>query len=604
MAVDIEVLYVVYKPDVKDLYASLRAVHDEVVAGVPARVRVWHNDSGPNKNPELVDVYRQMQDRGLSLVTEGSLVNLGFGPGINAMLESTEASYVLLMNQDAIPEPGSLGELWSVANRDAPDVAAWEMRQIPYEHPKAYDPVTLDVEWVSGAAVLLRTKALKGVGGFEPRIFMYGEDVELSWRLRCAGWRLRYLARAAVVHRTYSKADEVKPLQALEGIYANLALRSRYSGHRRIASGLMMALGEMVIPQPFPGRRAGIAKAIAKFLKNYRYFWNSHQSAIGFEPRFEGWGFELRREGAFHVFKSRGEQISQKPLVSVLIRTHRRGAFLRQALQTVANQTWRPFEVIVVEDGSDEGESVCEEFAGIIPVRYQRLHPGRGRSVAGNLALSMAKGEWMCFLDDDDVLFADHIEVLVDAARAQGVAGAYGLSWRTYTETVDKDKAVYRELLMVTVPDEAFSRVSMWHHNYIPIQALVFHRRLFDKYGGFAEDMDQLEDWNLWTRYTIEESFVQVRKVTSKYRVPSDTQVSLERQQKLDEAYQFAIDRQRAMTFAANPAYVRELAQAYAQQNAMLHIGKDDVKTWIASKPWLRKLFALRALVFRWRARR
>jgi hypothetical protein len=58
------------------------------------------------------------------------------------------------------------------------------------------------------------------------------------------------------------------------------------------------------------------------------------------------------------------------------------------------------------------------------------------------------------------------------------------------------------------------------------------------------------------------------------------------------------------MTFTANPAYVRELAQAYAQQNAMVHIGKDEVKTWLASKPLLRRLFALRTLMFRWRARR
>lgn len=604
MAVDIEVLYVLYKPDLEDLHESLRAVHDEVIAGVPACVRVWHNDSGPDNNPHLADLYRQMQDKGLPLAVEGTHVNMGFGPGINAMLESTESSYVLLMNQDAIPEPGSLRELWATAKCDAATVAAWEMRQIPYEHPKSYDPVTLDVEWVSGAAVLFRTEALKGVCGFEPRIFMYGEDVELSWRLRCAGWRLRYLARAAVVHRTYSKADEVKPLQALEGIYANLALRARYSGHRKMASGLMMALGEMAIPQPFVGRRVGIAKAIAKFLKNYRYFWNTHQSAPGFEPRFEGWGFELRREGAFHVFNNHAERLSGRPLVSVLIRTHKRGAFLRQALQTVANQTWRPIEAVVVEDGSNEGEAVCKEFEGIIPVRYQRVYPGRGRSVAGNLALSLANGEWMCFLDDDDVLFADHIEVLVEAARTEGLAGAYGLSWRTHTEILDKDKALYRELLMETAPDEAFSRVSMWHHNFIPIQALVFNRRLYDRHGGFAEDMDQLEDWNLWTRYTIEESFVQVRKVTSKYRVPSEAQVSVERQQKLDEAYHAAIDRQRAMTFTANPAYVRELAQAYAQQNAMVHIGKDEVKTWLASKPWLRRLFALRALVFRWRARR
>lgn len=604
MAVEIEVLYVVYKPDLKDLLASLCAVRDEVVAGFPARVRVWHNDEGVESNQQLADVYRQVQGQGLQVSLEGNHVNLGFGPGINAMLDSTSSEYVLLMNQDAIPEPESLRELWAKARHDAKDVAAWEMRQIPYEHPKAYDPVTLDVEWVSGAAVLLRTQAIKSVGGFEPRIFMYGEDVELSWRLRCAGWRLRYIARAAVVHHTYRKVDEVKPLQALEGIYANLALRARYSGHRKIAKGLLMAVGEMVIPQPFHGRRVGIAKAIGKFLKNYRYFWNTHQSASGFEPRFNGWGFELRREGAFHVFKNQQETVPDRPLVSILIRTHKRGAFLRQALQTVANQTWRPIEAVVVEDGSSEGEAICKEFEGIIPISYHQLNPGRGRSVAGNHALSKATGEWFCFLDDDDVLFADHIEVLLEVARSEGVAGAYGLSWRTHTEILDKENAIYRELLMEAAPDEAFSRVSLWHHNFIPIQALVFHRRLFEKHGGFAEDMDQLEDWNLWTRYTIDESFLQVRKVTSKYRVPATATVSVERQQKLDESYQSAVDRQRNMTFIASPAYVRELAQAYAQQNAMVHIGKDEVKSWLVNTPWVRRIFALRALVFRWRGRR
>ena len=61
------------------------------------------------------------------------------------------------------------------------------MRQIPYEHPKAYDPVTLDTPWVSGAATLFRREAFEAVGGFDDAIFMYGEDVDLSWRLRARG---------------------------------------------------------------------------------------------------------------------------------------------------------------------------------------------------------------------------------------------------------------------------------------------------------------------------------------------------------------------------------------------------------------------------------
>ena len=597
-----EVFYVVYRPDVPDLAASLGALTLAHQQGLPLSVRIWHNDEGANA--ALENVYEAVRAQGLPLSIEGRQGNLGFGCGNNAMLERCDTPFVLLMNQDAIPEPGSLQELLRVAQADAETVAAWEMRQIPYEHPKAYDPVSGQVEWVSGAAVLMRTQAFKAVGGFEPRIFMYGEDVELSWRLRCAGWRLRYVPRAAVVHRTYAKAGEVKPTQALEGIYANLALRARYSGHRRIAQGLSMAVAEMLIPQPFRGRRRGIARAIWKFLKNYRYFWNTHQSAPGFEPRFAGWGFELRREGAFYVFKSEAEAEPDKPLVSILIRTHRRAAFLRQALQSVANQTWRPIEAIVVEDGSDEGEAICREFESIVPVTYHRIWPGRGRSVAGNEAMRLASGQWLCFLDDDDLLFADHVEVLLDAARQHAVAGAYGLSWRTHTRILNKDQAEYEEVLAETVPDEPFSRMAMWHHNYIPIQSLVFHRRLYDQFGGFAEDMDQLEDWNLWTRYTLTESFVQVRKLTSKYRVPSEGAVSVERQKKLDDAYQDAVRRQAAMRLDISPADVRQLAEAYAKDNLLIGVGRDQVRRWMRVHPWLQRLFAYRSLVLGWVRRR
>ena len=99
-----------------------------------------------------------------------------------------------------------LAPLLEIARNDERRVAAWELRQIPYEHPKAYDPVTLDVPWVSGAATLFRRSTWDAVGGFDPALFMYGEDVDLSWRLRAKGFRLRYLPKLAVVHRTYAVA--------------------------------------------------------------------------------------------------------------------------------------------------------------------------------------------------------------------------------------------------------------------------------------------------------------------------------------------------------------------------------------------------------------
>src|SRR4029079_17817904 len=184
----------------------------------------------------------------------------------------------------------------------------------------------------------------------------------------------------------------------------------------------------------------------------------------------------------------------------------------REALASCAHQTYPNLEVVVIEDGPERSRAVVDEVRGRLALRYRATGKRTGRARAGNVALAMASGEWLNFLDDDDVLFADHVEVLVDAVQASNAAGASGLAWETHTAIHDRASAAYDEVLHVTRHRQRFDRLTLWHHNFLPIQAVLFHRRLYERYGGFEEDMDQLEDWNLWTRYTLEEEFVQVEK--------------------------------------------------------------------------------------------
>src|SRR4029079_19081255 len=104
--------------------------------------------------------------------------NVGFGRAHNANAALGSAPLLFVVNPDCVLEPGALEDAVTGASTDDEGIAAWEMRQIPYEHPKEYAPVTLDTPWASGAALLLRRKAFEQVGGFEPRIFLYGEDVD------------------------------------------------------------------------------------------------------------------------------------------------------------------------------------------------------------------------------------------------------------------------------------------------------------------------------------------------------------------------------------------------------------------------------------------
>ncbi len=230
-----------------------------------------------------------------------------------------------------------------------------------------------------------------------------------------------------MVHRTYAHANEVKPLQLYGSVLANLCLRARFGGLGRTLQGLAMLVAEIAGPQAFAGRRKGLAAALAKFLARWAYFVRtSVRSTASFRPVFAGWGYELRREGAFHELASRRESPdADTPLVSILIRTVDRPAWLREALASCANQTYPHIEVVVIEDGPERSREIVDTFRDRLAIRYSATRQPVGRARAGNLALAEARGEWLNFLDDDDLFFADHVEVLVAAARAANVANAF-----------------------------------------------------------------------------------------------------------------------------------------------------------------------------------
>jgi len=80
----------------------------------------------------------------------------------------------------------------------------------------------------------------------------------------------------------------------------------------------------------------------------------------------------------------------------------------------------------------------------------------------------------------------------------------------------------------------------MRHHNYIAIQSIVFQRELFERYGGFDLELDNLEDWNLWLRYSSQRDFKLLKKTTSMYRTPWDLSEKVTRQGSLDAYYDAA----------------------------------------------------------------
>jgi len=122
----------------------------------------------------------------------GSTHNLGMGDAFAA-----GADAYLCLNPDAALHPRCIRELWTMAS--TADAGLVDARTFPEEHPKPYDPETGETPWCTGTALLVGPAAFAATGGFDEALFMYGEDVDLSWRVRAAGLRTR-TAPGALVH--------------------------------------------------------------------------------------------------------------------------------------------------------------------------------------------------------------------------------------------------------------------------------------------------------------------------------------------------------------------------------------------------------------------
>lgn len=450
--------------------------------------------------------------------------NVGFGIANNQGVKMGNAPYVFFLNIDTELTPTALTELANDIQQSPAKVGAWEMRQFPYEHPKVYHPVTQYVSWASAAALCVRRDVFEEVGGFDELLFMYAEDVDISWAIRRAGYDIKYCPKSVVYHYSYSEADEVKPTQFYYSIYNNLMLRYKYGSLKDIKDGYLLIRSVKNSRNPvFPDQKEKLTALLKDSLKKGLAF-RSQKTANKkntFKPQFLGFDYEVVRKGAFHV-NTPWWGFTSLPKVSVVVRTHKRPLVLEQALISLFNQTYPNIEIVVVEDGQNTAQAIIDKYMPKGNITYHYTGINRGRSHAGNLGMKMASGTYLCFLDDDDLVYADHIETIM----AEMLKGSYNMvhapAFSVPTEVISNDPYIYKELTYETKHDYPADKEDLLGNNLFPIQAVLFEKRLFDELGGFDETIDYLEDWALWLKYAKDSQIGYVNKITSLYRVPSN----------------------------------------------------------------------------------
>ncbi len=198
------------------------------------------------------------------------------------------------------------------------------------------------------------------------------------------------------------------------------------------------------------------------------------------------------------------------PLVTVIIRSMGRET-LSEALDSVALQTYPNIEVVVV-NAKGVGHPEVGEWCGRFPLRLCGSGQALGRSRAANTGLDNAEGEYIIFLDDDDLFDPEHIDDLVKALQKdQDACVAYSGVRCTYEQAGTSENRMH-------VLNEPFSVSRLYSRNYIPIHAVMFERTMLDHGCRFHEELEVCEDWEFWLQLSRISKFIHQDRISATYR--------------------------------------------------------------------------------------
>lgn len=206
-------------------------------------------------------------------------------------------------------------------------------------------------------------------------------------------------------------------------------------------------------------------------------------------------------------------------MISVIIPTYNRENYLKEAIDSVLQQTYQNIEIIVVDDAStDNTKEIVLSFKDKVRYIYQ---DNKERGAARNNGIAHAKGEFIAFLDSDDAWLPDHLESCLNALKCDNNAG---LSF-SHSYIINEKGAIISKnrpyIVNGFMLEKIVSNFSSFGCN---ASSCVIKKNILDKSGLFKEDRNLAgsEDWEMWVRISSYAKFISTNRFTAKIRSHSE----------------------------------------------------------------------------------
>lgn len=269
------------------------------------------------------------------------------------------------------------------------------------------------------------------------------------------------------------------------------------------------------------------ASAVRCNPKNEELFVDATKIArsIGKDKQLTDMRNRLLEEIPLYEYKISEKQKSNSdsiPIVSVIIPTHNRPELLQKAINSVLKQTYKSFEILVINDAGEDVAGLINSFNDP-RIKYFVNDINRGPSASRNIGIKNSRGRYIAFLDDDDLLYKNHLKTLIETQKKINTAVVYSDAYRVLIDKVTNqviDKKVIYSL--------DFDRNYLLIHNIATVQSFLIDKHIVKDDLLFDETFSTHEDWEFWLRLSTKYSFYHLPVVTSEYKhFNDDSNVSL-----------------------------------------------------------------------------
>nr|WP_315155904.1 glycosyltransferase family A protein [uncultured Flavobacterium sp.] len=211
-------------------------------------------------------------------------------------------------------------------------------------------------------------------------------------------------------------------------------------------------------------------------------------------------------------------ELNYQPIVSVIIPTYKRTDYLKLTLRSILNQTFKDFEIIVVDDGTpnDDNFFLCQTFE---KVKYIKIENSGGPAKPRNVGIHEAKGKYIAFVDDDDLWLPSKLEKQVAVLENNPDFGLVHCCCQVIDEIgIEKNEIIGRPgSLDVKHGDVSMRMIGNWT---LMMPTPLLRKEVVDKVGFFNEIIPPaLEDIEYWTRCSFSTKFYYVDEPLVQYRV-------------------------------------------------------------------------------------